>query len=81
MTRILSLRKNSHSVQRTSKFTSDNEEKIYIIYGKCQKHKKKDKKTIKLRFIDSYKFLNISFDKLVSFVSKDKAKNITMRIF
>jgi len=29
---------------------------------------------IKLRFIDSYKFLNIKLDKLASFLSKNKLK-------
>ena len=40
----------------------------------------KTRKCIKLRFIDSYKFLNTSLDKLASFLSADKLKNSTIRI-
>jgi len=32
------------------------------------------KNSIKLRFIDPYKFLNINLDKLASFLSKDKLR-------
>jgi len=48
----------------------------YISFTKNVKStENKDKKTcIKLRFIDSYKFLNTSLDKLVSFLSKDKLR-------
>jgi len=38
------------------------------------------KNGVKLRFIDLYKFLSTSFDKLASFLSKDKL-NWTFRIF
>jgi len=48
----------------------------YISFTKNVKiTKNKDKKTcIKLRFIDSYKFLNTSLDKLASFLSKNKLR-------
>jgi len=48
----------------------------YISFTKNVKSTKNtDKKTcIKLRFIDSYKFLNTSLDKLASFLSKDKLR-------
>jgi len=34
------------------------------------------KNGVKLKFIDSFKFLNASFDKLVSYLDKDKLKII-----
>jgi len=37
------------------------------------------KNSVKLRFINSYKFLNISLDKLASFLNKDKLQ--ILRIF
>jgi len=41
-----------------------------------------DQKTcIKLRFIDSYKFLNTSLDKLSSFLSKDKLRILQRKFF
>jgi len=48
----------------------------YISFTKNVKStENKDKRTcIKLRFIDSYKFLNTSLDKLASFLSKDKLR-------
>jgi len=50
----------------------------YISFTKNVKStENKDKKTcIKLRFIDSYKFLNTSLDKLASFLSKDKLRTL-----
>jgi len=50
--------------------------KKYISFTKNVKSiENKDKKIcIKLRFIDSYKFLNTSLDKLASFLSKNKLR-------
>jgi len=50
--------------------------KKYISFTKNVKStENKDKKTcIKLRFMESYKFLNTSLDKLASFLNKDKLK-------
>ena len=38
------------------------------------------KNCIKLRFIDSFKFLNASLDKLASYLDKDKLKIVCFRI-
>ena len=47
----------------------------YISFTKNVKLADKDSRNnMKLRFIDSYKFLNTSLDKLASFLSKDKLK-------
>jgi len=37
------------------------------------------KNNVKLRFIDSYKFLSTSLDKLASFLSKDKLKIVRLK--
>lgn len=48
----------------------------YISFTKHVQHStdRKWRNCIKLRFIDSYKFLNTSLDKLVSFLNKDQLK-------
>jgi len=49
--------------------------KKYILFTKdIQNTADNGKNSIKLQFIDSYKFLNINFDKLASFLNKDKLR-------
>jgi len=44
---------------------------IYLVYKNIQSTADNGKNSVKLRFINSYKFL-ISLDKLASFLNKDK---------
>jgi len=46
----------------------------FISFTKDKTEKNFQKNGIKLRFIDSFKFLNASLDKLASYLDKDKLK-------
>jgi len=66
-------KRNNYSVWRISRLTSDDKGKISHS-RKLFRRLKKNHKTCMLRFIDSYKFLNTSLDKLTLFLDKDKLR-------